>query len=142
MNIWFCPVKPKSWRTIRNAKVFGAPRRASKIMSHVRTGDLLVFHVLKPINGIVAVGTVASEVYEDHKDIWGKDRYPLRVRIEFVSNLQRDESNPIPLSSFFGNTSNKEFKVEPYLKNIWITKVSKEQYQILKNLFEKKRNTS
>jgi len=139
MNIWLCPVKPKSWRIIRNAKIFGAPRHASRIMSQVKPSDLLVFHVLKPINGIVAVCRVTSEVYEDHQDIWGKDRYPLRVRIEFVPNFQRDESNPIPISFFFGKPSNKEVKVEPYLKNIWITKVSQEQYQILKDLFEKKK---
>jgi hypothetical protein len=121
MNVWLCPVKPKSWRTIRAAKIFGAPKHAYKTMSHVRLGDLLIFHVLKPANGIVAVCRVASEVYEDYQDIWGKDRYPLRARIDFIPKLQRDENNPIPLSSFFGNTTNKEVKVEPYLRNIWIT---------------------
>jgi len=139
MNVWLCPVKPKSWRIIKTAKIFGAPRHAFKIMSQVRTGDLLIFHVFKPLNGIVAACKVTSEVYEDNQNIWGKARYPLRVRIEFVPNFLRDESNPIPLSSFFGNPSNKEVKVEPYLKNIWITKVTQEQYQILKDLFEKKK---
>jgi len=68
--------------------------------------------VFKPINGIIAVYRVTPEVYEDRQDIWGKDRYPLRVRIELVPNLQRDESNPIPLSSFFGQPFDKEVKVE------------------------------
>lgn len=136
MNVWLCPIKPKSWRTIKRAKIFGAPRHASKIMHQVKPGDLLVFHVLKPINGIIAVCKVTSEVYEDLQDIWGKNRYPLRVRIELLPNFLRDESKPIPISSFFGKTSNKEVKVEPYLKNIWVTKVSREQYQILKDLFE------
>jgi hypothetical protein len=135
MNIWLCPVKPKSWRTIRHAKVFGAPRHALKIMSHVKPGDLLVFHVLKPINGIIAACKVTSQVYEDYEDIWGKDRYPLRVRIEFLPNFQRNENNPIPISAIFGKPSKKEVKVEPYLKNIWITKVTQEQYQILKDNF-------
>jgi len=138
MNVWLCPVKPKSWRAIRTAKIFGAPRHASKTMRQVKAGDLLVFHVLKPINGIIAVCKVTSEVYEDLQDIWGKDRYPLRVRIEFLPDFLREENDLVPISSFFGKPSNKEVKVEPYLKNIWITKVSKEQYQILKDLFEKK----
>lgn len=137
MNVWLCPVKPKSWRTIKTAKIFGAPRHASKIMRQVKSDDLLVFHVFTPINGITAVCKVTSQVYEDFKDIWGKDRYPLRVRIEFLPNFQRDENNPIPISSIFGKPSKKEVRVEPYLKNIWITKVTQEQYQILKDLFEK-----
>lgn len=138
MNVWLCPVKPRSWRKIKAAKIFGAPRRTSKTMSRVRPGDLLIFHVLKPVNGIIAACRVTSEVYEDYKDIWGKDRYPLRVRIDFLPNFQRDENNPIPLSSFFGKTTNKEVKVEPYLRNIWITKVSQDQFQVLKDLFANK----
>jgi len=61
MNVWLCPVKPKSWRPIKTAKIFGAPRHASKTMRHVKPGDLLVFHVLKPINGIIAVCKVTAE---------------------------------------------------------------------------------
>lgn len=138
MNVWLCPVKPKSWRIIKNAKIFGAPRHASRTMKEVKPDDLLVFHVLKPINGIIAVCKVTSEVYEDHQDIWGKDRYPIRVRIEFVPNFQRDYNKPIPLTFFFGKPSDKEVKVEPYLKNVWITKVSRDQYRILKDLFGNK----
>lgn len=135
MNIWLCPVKPRSWRIIKSVKIFGAPRHASKILRQVRPGDLIVFPVFKAINGIIAVYRVTSEVYEGHQDIWGKDRYPLRVRIDLIPNLQRDKSNPLPLSSFFGEPFDKEVKVEPFLKNIWITKVSREQYQILEDLF-------
>lgn len=29
------------------------------------------------------VGRVISEVFEDNTDIWRKDRYPFRVRIDF-----------------------------------------------------------
>lgn len=54
--------------------------------------------------GIVAVCRVVSEVYEDNKDIWGKDRYPLRVRIEFVPNMQRDESARDLCCQIHGNT--------------------------------------
>jgi hypothetical protein len=104
-------------------------------MQLVEPGDMLVFHVLKSINGIVAVCRVTSEVSEDYQDIWGKERYPLRVKIEFIPNLVRDESNPVPLSSFFGRASNNEIKIEPYLKNIWITRVAKEQYERLVDIF-------
>jgi predicted RNA-binding protein len=73
MNVWLCPVKPKSWRTARSKKVFGVPKRGLKIFRQVRPGDLLVFHVLKPLNGIVSICKVTSEIFEDNQDIWGKN---------------------------------------------------------------------
>lgn len=135
MNVWLCPVKPKSWRIIKKEKVFGVPRHASKIIQDLGPGDSLIFHVLKPINGIVAVCQVTSEVYEDGQNIWGKDRYPLRMKIEFIQGLLRDENNPVPLSCFFGKTANNEFEIEPFLKNVWITKITKEQYERLVDAF-------
>lgn len=76
MNVWLCPVKARSWRIIRKVKMFGAPKSVHKVFSQVRPGDLLVFHVLKPINGIVAIGEVTSQMFEDYQDVWGKNRYP------------------------------------------------------------------
>lgn len=102
----------------------------------VRVGDLLVFHVLKPINGIVSICQVTSEVFEDSEEIWGKNRYPFRVRIESLPNLVINDNNPIPISSLFQQKSN-EIEIEPYLKNVWITKISKKQYHRLKELFLK-----
>jgi hypothetical protein len=82
MKVWLCPVKPRSWNIIRKKKVFGAPIRASEAMQLIRPGDLLAFHVLRPTHGIVAVYQATPRVYEDYEDIWGKERYPLRVKIE------------------------------------------------------------
>jgi len=78
MNVWLCPIKPKSWRIIKTFKVFGFPKHTSKVVSKVRPYDLIIFHVLKPVNGIIEICKVASEVYENHSDIWGKNRYPLQ----------------------------------------------------------------
>ena len=116
--------------------IFGAPTRAAKVMKRVEPDDLLIFHVFKPTNGIVAVGRVVSDVYEDNQDIWGKDRYPLRVRVEFVQNLLKEEDNPVPLSSIFNRSSKSEVAVEPFLKNVWMTKFSKEQYKRLLSSFK------
>ena len=136
MNVWLCPVKPQNWRIIKNTQLFGVPKRALKTFVYVQSGDLLVFHVLKPINGIVTICKAKSEVFEDHRDIWGKERYPFRVRIEFIPDFTRNESKPIPLSFLFGKVNNKEgVKVEPYLRNVWITKISNEQYKKLRKLF-------
>jgi hypothetical protein len=134
MNIWLCPVKPKNWRIIKKVKLFGAPKHAAKVMNQLQLGDLLIFHVLKPINGIVALGEVESTVFEDYKNIWGKNRYPLRVKIKFIQAFPANEKNPIPLSLLLGEVEKQEgLVIEPYLKNIWLTKISENQYSRLIN---------
>lgn len=135
MNIWLCPVKAGSWRIIKRFKVFGTPGFISKMKDQVKPDDLLIFHVFKPVNGIVAVGRVVSDVYEDHTDIWGRDRYPLRVRIEIVPGLQRDEIKPIPLSTLVSNYSDSELLIEPYLKDVWLAAISTKQYENIKKAF-------
>ena len=65
MNVWPCPIKPRSWKVICKLKVFGVPSSALKIMHRVKLGDLLVFHVLRPVSGIVAIAKVASKVNDD-----------------------------------------------------------------------------
>jgi len=137
MNVWLCPVKPRSWRIIKTRGLFGVPKQQLDTFRNVKPDDLLVFHVLKPINGIVSVCRVVSQVFENYQDIWGKDRYPFRVRIEFIPNMLRDESKPIPLSTIFGKEGKQsEIKIEPYLRNVWITKISKQQYNNLQKFFD------
>jgi len=80
---------------------------------------------------------VVSEVYEDHTDIWGRNRYPLRVKIQLIPNLTRDMNSPIPISLLLREAnSTDEIQIEPFLKNIWITKVTEEQYTRLKALIK------
>jgi hypothetical protein len=77
-----------------------------------------------------------ADLIEDHKDVWGKNRYPFRVKIEFIPSLITTEDKPIPLSSLFGKVDiNGDIRIEPYLKNVCITRISKKQYQRLRNLF-------
>jgi hypothetical protein len=134
MNVWLCPIKTQSWHIIKKRKIFGAPTQVSRTMQQLRPDDLLVFHVLKPVNGVVAVAKVISNVYKDYEDVWGKARYPLRVKLEFVQQLCRDESNPISIGSFLGRIRDGEIKIEPYLKNVWISKLSEGQYGRLAKL--------
>jgi predicted RNA-binding protein len=143
MKVWLCPVKPRSWRIIKNTKLFGVPKTGLKTISLVRPGDLLIFHVLKPVNGIVAIAKVISEVFEDHQDIWGRHRYPFRIKIEFNSRFIKNEKECIPLRILFGKIQGKEdIWIEPYLKNIWITQISNTQYQKLKNHFKENPSNS
>jgi len=135
MNVWLCPVKPKSWRVIKKSKVFGVPRNNS-LIERVRPGDLLVIHVFKPINGIIAICKVVSEVYEDYSDLWGKGRYPMRVKIHLDQKFLLDESNAIPLSYLFSKNVSNDVEIEPYLRNIWITKISQDEYKILEEHFK------
>jgi len=135
MNVWLCPVKPGSWRVIMSSKVFGTSRHASNIIKKVKPYDLLIIHVLRPVNGIVAICRAISEVYEDNSDIWGKDRYPLRVQIEIVTKIGKNKP-AIPISSMFGYSSNLRVTVEPYLKSIWLIKISEQQYNRLRMILK------
>lgn len=124
---------------MKNKKLFGVPKRGLKKFNRVRPGDPLVFNALKPINGVVAICKVVSNVFEDHNDSWGKDHYPFRVRIDFVPGPITKEDKPIPLSSLFGKIDVQEgIRIEPYLKNVWITRIYDSQYQRLKELFSKR----
>jgi len=137
MNVWLCPIKPKSWRTIKTFKVFGFPKQVSKAVSEVKSNDLIIFHVLKPVNGIIAICKVTSEVYENYTDIWGKNRYPLRVKIEFIPNFIRNENTAIPISLFFYKAEDSdEIRIEPYFKNVWIIKITQKQFKRLEALFK------
>jgi len=137
MKIWLCPVKPRSWRIIKSNKLFGVPKRALKAFCRIRPGDLLVFHVFKPINGILSICKVTSDIFEDHQDIWGKNRYPFRVKIELIPKFMRDKNQPIPISLlFYKSKSSDEVKIEPYLRNVWITEITQKQYKRLEVLFK------
>jgi predicted RNA-binding protein len=136
MNVWLCPVKTRSWRIIKTRKLFGTPKQQLETLLNVKPGDLLAFHVLKPVDGIVSVYRVVSEVFENHEDIWGRSRYPFRVRIEPMPHMLRDIDKPIPLSAILGKGDKQsEIEIEPYLKNVWITKISERQYENLQRLF-------
>jgi len=136
MKVWLCPVKPRNWCIIKDKRVFGVPRQAHKKISEVNPGDILAFYLLKPGGGIVALCNVTSEVFESHSDVWGSDQYPLRVKLEFLPDFSMLERDPIPLALLFGDTDNtSEVVVEPYLRNVWLAGISKEQYKKLKNLF-------
>jgi hypothetical protein len=135
MYIWLCPIKPRSWRIIKAKRLFGVPKGQIDTFRNVKPGDILVFHVFKTVKGIVALCRVVSEVFESYEDVWGKNRYPLRVHIEFIPNMTRDEDRPIPLSAIFGRDNQSEIEIQPYLKSVWITKISEGQYENLKRLF-------
>ena len=134
MNLWICPVKPKSWRITKKLGIFGAPNRAQKIMKQIKPDDLVIFHVVKPVNGIVAIGKVVSEVYRDGSDIYEGKNYPLRIKIDFDSTLKIREHNPIPLNTIFGNIS-EEFSIEPYL-NIVLAPITKGQYENIRKVWK------
>lgn len=136
-NVWLCPVKPRSWRVIENAKVIGFPRHVKKVFERARVGDIIVIHVFKPVNGIIAMAEVASGLFEGNRDLWGKGRYPLRVKIRILKDLVKAGRKPIPLGALFGKASDPEVTVEPYLRSVWITRITKAQYLNLQKHFQR-----
>jgi hypothetical protein len=134
MAVWLCPVRPSSWQTIKTSKVFGVPRQLKKRMAEVSQGDILVFHVVGPSGGIAAIAKVASDMFESHEDLWGIERYPIRVRIDPL--FTRQARDLIPLSCLLGSRQHRgKSVIEPYLGNVWITKLTGHQYDVLKNVF-------
>lgn len=133
MNVWLCPVRARSLHKIKKIGIFGTS--SNKIISLVKPNDLLIFHVLRPVNGIVAVCRVISEVYQDSSDIWGKNQYPFRVKIEFLPDQIRQNDNPISLDILLGNDPNSEFTIFPFLKDTNIAPVSLKQYEDIKKMF-------
>ncbi|MEM3640877.1 MAG: EVE domain-containing protein [Candidatus Bathyarchaeia archaeon] len=139
MNIWLCPVKPKSFRIIKTLKVFGLPKNKANLAKQIKKYDLIIFHVLKPINGIVAVCEVTSEVYEDYENIWGKMKYPLRLKVRFIPELTIHEKESIPLSCLFYTVYGSDnVIIEPYIKGTYITPITSEQFEKLKALIKQK----
>jgi predicted RNA-binding protein len=132
---WLCPVKPASWKIIKKREVFGAPKQALNAMQQVKIGDNLVFCVLGKEKRIVSIYSVTTTLYEDNSDIWGKYRYPLRVRIKPINGQNLRTNFSIPLSSIYGGNSNSDFIIEPFLKNIWIVKMENNQYLKLQPFF-------
>lgn len=106
------------------------------MFAQVEPGDLLVFYVFKPARGIVAICKVVSEIFEAYDDIWGKDRYPFRVKLKFIPGFSVDENRSIPLSSLYGTIDLvRGIEVEPYLRQVSITRLSEEAFHMLEGFF-------
>lgn len=132
MNVWLCPVKPRSWRVIKRVGLFGFPKSAKITKDKPESGDLLMFYVLKPVRGIVSIAKVTSMVFEDHTDIWGHDKYPFRVKIDLLLDFSTRGRKPFPLSVLFGGTTNPDITIEPFLKDVYVTRVDQKQYKRLR----------
>ncbi len=137
MNSYICPVKFKSWNIIRKKAIFGTDKNARNIIEKFAIGDILYFHVLSPIKGIVGIAKVKSEMFKDNADIWGKDRYPFRVKIEIIHNLRSSGKMSIPLNILFDKCINEEISIEPYLRNVSIVSISETQSNFLADIFMK-----
>lgn len=136
MNVWLCPIKRRSWQLIRRYNVFGAPNNAHKIMADVKIGDLLIIYLIRPANTIVAIYSIVSELHVENRDIWGRDRYPLRFNLEIFRDLVKEGYDPLPLSCIYGGNSRSNLSIEPFFKNIWLTKIGENQYQNLLTYLE------
>lgn len=136
--MWLCPVKHKSWLAVRRNRVFGVPRRFKERMLEVKRNDILVFHLLGSgsSSGVVAAARVISEMFESYHDLWGKGLYPMRVRIEFLPGFTRSSKSAIPLNLLFGANRNSSGTFEPYLRNVCMAQLTRQQYAILKALFK------
>lgn len=127
MSFWLCPVKYASWWIIKREQVFGAPSFAAEKMNKVKLGDILVICLIGSKKGIKAICQTTSEVFFDNSNVWGKNRYPLRLNIKVLK-----EFPVIPINEFYGGSISENLVVEPFLKGVWITKMDKLQFEKIK----------
>jgi hypothetical protein len=125
MKVWLCPVKPRSWRVIKRTGTFGVPKTEGR----AKLGDLLIFHVLKPINGIVAVGKITCEAFEDYTNLWGQNKYPCRFKVKIIFDCSERGGEAIPLSAVYGETNDPNISIQPFFKGVWITGITNQQYE-------------
>ena len=132
VNAWLCFIKPRNWHIVKREEVFGVSSRERKISSRVRPGDILVFYVMKPVNGIVAVYTVMSELFQDNRKL---RRFPFKIKIKPVPGLTKNESDSIPLSHLMGKID-EEVEVSPLFMDMSLTQISDRQLRKLKIMFK------
>ena len=66
----------------------------------------------------------------------GKRKYPYRIRIKPILNLDTMGKEPIKLYRAFGIINEKEeYTIEPYMKGILITKLTEDQLQKIVSIF-------
>jgi hypothetical protein len=140
MNSWICPVKVKSWRIIKKKGVFGGAKKSLKVFEDLQIGDTLFFHVFRTKNGIAGKGRVMSKLFVDNQNIWGKDMYPYRVKVEILNDLLAEKKQPIPISCLFDNVIDQEITIEPYLRNLSIVRISENQASLLSKLLDEEAN--
>ena len=114
MDLWLCPIKKSSWRIIKREGVFGVPKKVAGVIGRVKEKDLLVFHLLsKKRKGICGIGEVVSNPYEDNRNLWGRNRYPVRLQVVIIRNFAKERRELIPLSFLYDQNKNNGIIVEP-----------------------------
>jgi len=99
--IWLCVVGDKNWQIVRKNMLWGVSPQWAKQLRKVRTGDLLLFYVAKPVSSIIGAGVVDSPVFvENNRLPWTGGVYPYRVRLKPIGNTELDLDDPLPLSKF------------------------------------------
>ena len=120
MKVWVCVTKPGNWRRVKKHKVFGLSQHAGNVVHMMKCGDLVLVHVLRPINGIVAVYRLKS-VLRGTKGVWDESVYPFGIELEQAEGFKTG-MDPISLSSLMGSSSGN-VEISPFLKGVPIFEV-------------------
>lgn len=135
MKSWMCVVSSKNWAIMKQEKLFGVNRREHRKLAQVQIGDLLAVYVKNPIDGVVAVCKVASEMFMGKSDVWGGS-YPCQIEFEFLPEFEIREDDAVPLSTFLGRSNQREgFTVGPLLINRSLIELSHDDFLKLKEIF-------
>jgi hypothetical protein len=90
------------------------------VIRKVKGGDIVLVHVVRPINGVVAVYQV-KRLLRGTKGVWDEAVYPYGIELEPAEGFKAI-TNPIPLSLLLG-LSIGDVGVSPILKGVPIFEV-------------------
>jgi hypothetical protein len=130
LRIWVCVTKPGNWRRVGKHKIFGFSQHAAGVLHLVKRGDIVLVHVLRPINGIVAVYRVKS-LLRGTRGVWDESIYPFGIELEQAEDFKTG-MDPISLSSLMGSSS-RNVEISPFLKGVPIFEVPKTVLQRLEH---------
>jgi len=103
LKAWFCILNAKNWLVVKEKRVYGVPASAENRIRKIKPGDLLVFYATIPVKSVVGVYKATSEAYRDDKvRLWTNRLYPLRIRVEPISDVRSHLKEPIPLDRIVG----------------------------------------
>jgi predicted RNA-binding protein len=94
-----------TWDAVKKHKVWGAPsaHHNQRMVSEVKSGDLLAFYLLAPVRGVVGFYRAESAMFTDmNSEPWSGRIYPYRIKIRPLSKEAAELRQPIRFNEIVG----------------------------------------
>lgn len=81
---FLCITHPENYVVCMKNKIWGVEPNRYYGIYETKIGDYLLFYMKSPNKQFGVIGEVASEVFEDHHQLWFDGTYPYRIRIKTI----------------------------------------------------------